>query len=111
MGPSAWNNRTWGSAMGQFVEQLNWRGAMFMSDGLVRIAGAARSAAWRSGNARRGLEKSSKIPCRKLRNGEAYGKKIDSRLRAFFKAVRERRSAVGAPTSYARQGNGSHHSE
>src|SRR6266481_3221507 len=82
-----------------------------MPDGLVRIAALARSAALRPRNAGPGLEKFSKIPRRKLRNREAYGKKFDSRLRLFFEAARGRRSAVGAPTSYARQGNGSHHSE
>src|ERR1700687_144853 len=110
MGPSAWNHGTWGSAEAQFAERLKWRGAIFMPDGLVRIAGVARSAALRPRNERVGVEKFSKMPRRKLRNREAYGKKFDSRLRSFFE-VRGRRSAVGAPTSYARQGNGSHHSE
>src|SRR5882762_1967324 len=84
MGPSAWNHGTCGSAEVRFTEPINWRGAIFMPDGSVRIVAVARSAALRSRNAGPGLEKFSKILRRKLRNREAYGKKFDSRLRSFF---------------------------
>src|SRR5882672_6916288 len=82
-----------------------------MPNGFVRLSPHWCATTLRPPNIERGAQKFSKIPRRKLRNGEAYGKKFDSRLRSFCEAVRRRRSAVGAPTSYARQGNGSHHSE
>jgi hypothetical protein len=66
MGPSAWNHGTWGSAEAQFAEPLNWRGAIFMPDGLVRIAGVARSAGFASTKRTARMRKILENPAQKV---------------------------------------------